>query len=72
MKVFVWNDVDKVSNRYHEGGGVVVFADTEERAREIANVDGCAIRADEYPNDVRDVAGGDEAVYYMPNAGNCG
>ena len=37
MKVFVWADVGQCSDSYHSGGGVVVFAETEQRAREIAN-----------------------------------
>ncbi len=34
MKVFVWADVSRCSYSYHSGGGVVVFAETEQRARE--------------------------------------
>ena len=72
MKVFVWARVGKCSDNYHEDGGVVVFAETEQRAREIANgEEGCAIREDEHPDDVRDVVGGDEAVFIMPDAGCC-
>lgn len=58
MKVFVWHQIDKCSDNYHEDGGVVVFAESEARAREIANArDGCAIRDNETPDDVRDVLG---------------
>ena len=72
MKVFVWKRVGKCSNRYHREGGVVVFAQDEERARTIANaVDGCAIKPNEKPDDVRDTVG-EEAVYIMPDAGCCG
>ena len=72
MKVFVWEYVETCSHSYHSDGGVVVFAETEERARELANQqDGCAIKENEMPNDVRDVDGGIEAVYIMPNAGCC-
>jgi hypothetical protein len=71
MKVFIWCDVDKMSDSYHSNGGVVVFAETEERAREIANVDGCSIKPEEKPDEVRDVTGGEEKVFYMPNAGCC-
>jgi len=70
MKVFVWERVDKCSDSYHEAGGVVVFADTLDRAFEIANVGGCQIRRDEEPDEVREVEGG-EAVYVMPDAGCC-
>lgn len=71
MKVFVWEYVDRVGNSYHEGGGVVVFAETEERAREIANVDDCDIREDEHPDDVRGVSEGIEKRYIFPDAGCC-
>lgn len=72
MKVFVWSYVGQCTNNYHSGGGVVVFAETEQRAREIANAhEGCAIQDNEAPDDVRDVAGGDERVFIMPDAGCC-
>ena len=49
-----------------------MFAETEERARELANQkDGCSIKETETPDDVREVVGGDEAVFIMPNAGCC-
>lgn len=71
MKVFVWERVDSCSDSYHREGGVVVFARDEERARAIANaVDGCEIRPDEQPDDIRDTVG-EEAVYIMPDAGCC-
>jgi hypothetical protein len=73
MKVFVWQEVDKCSGNYHAQGGVVVFAETEERARELARVHDkcCQIAPNEMPDEVREVAGGEEAVYIMPNAGCC-
>jgi len=71
MKVFVWTRVEKCSDNYHSEGGVVVFANDEERARAIANaVDGCKITPDEKPDDVRETDG-DEAIYIMPDAGCC-
>ena len=72
MRVFVWQSVDKCSDHYHEDGGVVVFAENEARARELANQQpGCAIRADERPDEVRDIAEGAARVFIMPNAGCC-
>lgn len=72
MKVFIWHSVGKCSDHYHEDGGVVVFAESEGRARELANAEpGCKIRAAEAPDDVREVIGGEEKVYIMPNAGCC-
>lgn len=72
MKVFVWHAIEKCSDRYHTQGGVVVFAESEARAREIANaVSGCAIEEREAPDEVRDCADGDERVFIMPDAGCC-
>ena len=72
MHVFVWQLVGKCTDCYHGGGGVVVFAGNEGRARELANATpGCAIGDDETPDDVREVVGGAEAVYIMPDAGCC-
>lgn len=70
MKVFVWIEVDQMSNNYHCNGSVVVFAESESRAREIANVNGCAIKPEELPVDVRECSG-EEKAYWMPNAGCC-
>ena len=71
MKVFVWEYVKKCSKAYHSDGGVVVFAEDEARARILANSqDGCSIKSNEKPNEVRECEGG-EAVYIMPDAGCC-
>ena len=72
MKVFIWHRVSKCSDSYHEEGGVVVFANTLPRAREIANaVKGCQIRPDEKPDEVRECGEGPERVFIMPDAGCC-
>jgi hypothetical protein len=72
MKVFVWHVVDKCSDAYHSGGGVVVFAENEIRARQIANaISGCSIRDDETPSKVADCEDGPEQVFIMADAGCC-
>lgn len=72
MKVFVWHGVENCSDNYHSDGGVVVFAENEERARELANSEsGCSIKDEEMPDEVREVFGGGERVFIMPNAGCC-
>lgn len=86
MKVFVWNCVRECSDM-HPPGGVVVFAETVERARELANAeDGCNISPEELPDDVREICISSiviesegrryendalEAVYIFPDAGCC-
>lgn len=73
MKVFVWERVKHCTGSWHTEGGVVVFADSEERARELANTyDGCRIAANEKPSAVVSVTGDvPEMVYIMPDAGCC-
>jgi len=72
MKVFVWERIDNATDNYHSEGGLVVFAETEERARELANAQsGCKLMPEEAPDEVRDVDGGEEKVFVMPDAGCC-
>jgi len=73
MKVFVWEDVSHASDGHHSRGGVVVFAETETRAREIVNKDPeCKIEPTEKPNYVRNLLeGGDEKVFIFPDRGCC-
>lgn len=72
MRVFLWQYVENATNNYHSGGGVFVIAETEARARELANaIDGCCIGEYEDPTEVLDVLGGREVVYIMQDAGCC-
>lgn len=71
MKVFVWQSLSCVSDNYHSDGGLVVFAETEDRAYQLATEQGVRFYENESPDDVRVVEGGIEAVYVMPNAGCC-
>ena len=72
MKVFVWERINKVTDCLHSEGGLVVFAETEERARKLANAQsGCDLKPDEAPDEVRDVDSGEEGVFVMPDAGCC-
>lgn len=67
MKVFIWQSVEDCIYSYNRNGGVVVFADTEKRAREMANaILGCKIHDKEKPDEVRDCADGDERVFIIP------
>jgi hypothetical protein len=68
MMVFVWKALDHVSDRYHENGGLVVFASSLERAIAIASEKGAI--ANDKPDEVRKTQG-QEAVYIMENAGCC-
>lgn len=70
MNVYIWEYVAKCTDNYHSEGGVVVFAEFEERARELAKEKGCTIAEDELPV-VREVVWGEEYVYVFPDAGCC-
>lgn len=72
MNVYVWQRVQQCSDNYHPEGGVVVFAATEARARELANEKpGCHISTLEVVSETRHCSGGEEAVYIFPDAGCC-
>lgn len=79
MKVFVWQRIKQCTSSYHPEGGVVVFAETEERARQLVgeyvepydDKPRCVIGPDEKPDEVREVIGGDEKIFIMPDAGCC-
>jgi hypothetical protein len=71
MKVFVWEDISNLTDNYHSGGGLIVFAETLERAMELAIADGVTFDDLETPDDVRIVEGGEEKVYIMADAGCC-
>jgi hypothetical protein len=72
MKVFVWEDISNLTDNYHSDGGLIVFAETVERAIEMAIEQGVTFHESELTaDDVRIVGGGEEKVYIMPNAGCC-
>lgn len=72
MKIFIWERVGQCSCNYHSEGGVTVFAETEERARELANNEyGCNITLEEIPDLVADVDYTSEKVFIFPDAGCC-
>lgn len=72
MKVFIWDRVENCSPSYHPEGGVVVFAETEARAREVANaIKGCNIFPEEMPREAIDCAAVAERCYIFPDAGCC-
>lgn len=36
MKIFIWENIKGVSNNYHDGGGLLIIAESLKRAEEIA------------------------------------
>ena len=72
MNVYIWQSVEQCSDNWHPEGGVVVFADTLEEARELANnTTGCYITDLEHPDAIRKCSKGEKKVIIMPNAGCC-
>lgn len=74
MQLFIWNRVDHATDNYHNEGGVVVIADTLERARAMLDGHGdrsapCgAMTAD--PDVTRECAG-PEYIAIHADAGCC-
>lgn len=72
MRVFIWEDAENVTDRYHAEGGIVVFAETIKRARELVEQEcGDKCSAINSKPIIRNVEGGKEAIYIFPNAGCC-
>lgn len=72
MKVFIWERVRQCSNNWHSEGGVVVIAESEERARELANSDEeCDIKPEEAVSHVVNTDATEEKVFIFPDAGCC-
>jgi len=75
MKLFVWNYVERASDNYHDCGGIVVIADSLERAREIVaertgKDDKPCEAMTKIPDLTRDCEG-PEYVAIHPDAGCC-
>lgn len=83
MKVFVWKDLMEVSTNYHREGGLVVVAESLERAREIVK-EKVDVRDYEYQDPVDCEAksvdpdaqynitdDAEEGFFVFPNAGCC-
>ena len=72
MYIFIWKKVDQCSNNYHSTGGVVVIAEDQQKARELANQQtGCSIRDDEIPDYCCEIVTQQARVFIFPNAGCC-
>lgn len=72
MQVFIWTDLPQVSDRYHSEGGVVVIAENEDLARELANKEeGCNISSEQKPTYSCETTNGKQQVFIFPDAGCC-
>ena len=73
MNAYIWQSIDQVSCNYHSGGGLVVFAATEERARELANATSdVQVQPEDKPDVIQPLGdGAEEKVLTFPDAGCC-
>lgn len=80
MKVFVWNNIDVMSESYHSGGGVVIIANDLKSARNLAKKEEVSASettdySDIYttqPSRTIDVVSAEKPeVFLFPNAGCC-
>lgn len=72
MNIYIWHYVEKCSDSYHSGGGVVVTAESEEEARELANkTEGCKVKETEVPHYVYSCDANVKQVLIFPDAGCC-
>ncbi len=79
MKAYLWHDIDKVSENYHERGSVLIQAESLERARELSKC--CTdkyregsysmIGTDAEPDAVFECDSTEEKVWVFPDAGCC-
>uniref|UniRef100_A0AAU6VZJ0 Uncharacterized protein n=2 Tax=unclassified bacterial viruses TaxID=12333 RepID=A0AAU6VZJ0_9VIRU len=66
MKVYIFNYVDEITSNYHDGGGLVVVAESLERAKEMFPQIG-----DTAPDDILETSEKFEKSYIFPDAGCC-
>lgn len=75
MKVFIWRNVDELTDRYHDGGGVVIIAETVQRAEELIPYTGNGERMKRVvgpPDSVYTLVGThEEKVDVFPDEGCC-
>lgn len=70
LKAFVWMDVERLTENYHDGGGCVVIAKTLEEARQHLP-SGCEAQSKD-PDDVYELKGKVNPIAYIfPDAGCC-
>jgi hypothetical protein len=74
MKVFIWFNIDQLTDNHHSDGGLVVIADNEQDARIIAMERGVVFSDDEKPEVYKlddEHLGSKNKIFIFPNAGCC-
>lgn len=67
MKCFIWENLRQVTEAYHSNGGLIIFAASISRAKELASADE-NIKIDKEPDDIRECDGA-EGLIVFPDAG---
>ena len=76
MKVFIWKNIKKLTDNYHSDGGLVIVAETLQRAIELAEARGVEFSKGDYdeltPSNVYNTDdSAEEKVFIFPDAGCC-
>lgn len=72
MKVFVWQELARVTDNYHPGGGLLIVATSLETAKVLAKAHDDCIEINEEPTLVLDLVGEAEPrVMVFQDAGCC-
>jgi hypothetical protein len=73
LHVYIWESVSDLTDNEHNGGGLVVVAESLERAREICEAN---VEVKQFPSEEPDCVllvpdTSSERIYVFPNAGCC-
>ncbi len=77
MKIYIWEKVDRVTGNWHDDGGLVVFAEDLDKAREELRLYGVPKDCEAFDKDpdyvvpVADGAYEEPGAIVFPNAGCC-
>lgn len=66
MKVYIFDYINELTSNYHDGGGLVVVAESLERVNEMFPQ-----TVGETPNDILETSEKFEKSYIFPDAGCC-
>lgn len=69
MKIFIWQEVEHLTDNWHHEGGLVIIAESFERACSLAPNQ--CIPTESGPDFVADIVSDEEKVFIFPNAGCC-
>jgi len=72
LNVYIFESIDKLTERYHSDGGAVVVAASIERAKELLKEEGAEVGFNEGPTHFYPCADAQaEKVFIFPDAGYC-